>query len=404
MCLKRYKNLSKRTILLAACMLTVISALVSLFFNSAYSLLPASENRYPLFVNAVTDIVEGGDSSIALHENNEHIVFDFTLSETYPLPYANLNLMFGELSSGTELIDLSHYSEAVIKIRCSPRNELAFMLHIYEDKITELHEINSYRKAASFFTCDEIRQEIHIDLNRLVTPEWWLQRKGLNLSNQQYSLEKVKGISFTNTAQSPLDSKISVYIEGIDLKRSRKTWAIVLLAFAVCIILGVTISPAIINNLNKNTQKYEHEVHAGDDMLHTETSSKAEDILHKPALSAPQLDIKSKRERESEALITYLSSHYSEAELNLEQTAEALGLNRTKINQILRDATGHTFTTHLNKLRLTEAARLLKEKQITVSEAAFAVGFGSISYFNRVFKKEFGCPPSVYREDNRPNP
>ena len=37
------------------------------------------------------------------------------------------------------------------------------------------------------------------------------------------------------------------------------------------------------------------------------------------------------------------------------------------------------------------------EKQIGVAEAAFAVGYNSLSYFDRLFKKEYGCNPSTFR-------
>ncbi|WP_407669385.1 helix-turn-helix domain-containing protein [Paraglaciecola hydrolytica] len=38
-----------------------------------------------------------------------------------------------------------------------------------------------------------------------------------------------------------------------------------------------------------------------------------------------------------------------------------------------------------------------------VSETAFAVGYGSLSYFNRLFNKEFGCSPSQYRGEGHKN-
>lgn len=50
------------------------------------------------------------------------------------------------------------------------------------------------------------------------------------------------------------------------------------------------------------------------------------------------------------------------------------------------------LTAYLNKLRLTEAARLLAEKDTaSVSEIAYSVGYGSVSYFNKLFKEEYRC-------------
>jgi AraC-like DNA-binding protein len=57
-----------------------------------------------------------------------------------------------------------------------------------------------------------------------------------------------------------------------------------------------------------------------------------------------------------------------------------------------------TFTTYLKKLRLTESARLLTENPAaTVAEVAYSVGYGNVSYFNKLFKEEYGCTPKVFK-------
>ncbi|VUD69291.1 HTH-type transcriptional regulator YesS [Thalassocella blandensis] len=393
MFLSSHQQPNGRTFIIASSIVIILIAItIALFLRTYNSLLPVNKQPFPLQVDAVTDMVQGGDSAITLHQNDKKISFDFTLSQSYELPYANLNLMFGELNNDGVLVDLSMYSEAILRIRCTPRNELALMLHVYEDKITELHEINSYRKAFSFFTCDEIWQEIHIDLNRLITPEWWLQSKGLSLSNQQYSLAKVKGISITNTAQSPRNQKITVMIDALALKAGNTLWLGFTFGFLSLMAVGILIIHAMGTfKRNKTPTKQPSE--------HTASSSPSQQTQLGTARQQP-IEIRSKRERESDTLLRYLASNYSDAEMSLEYCASATGINRTKINQILKENTGNTFSSHLNKLRLTEAARLLKDKHITVSEAAYAVGFSSISYFNRVFKKEYGSSPSIFRDKN----
>lgn len=50
----------------------------------------------------------------------------------------------------------------------------------------------------------------------------------------------------------------------------------------------------------------------------------------------------------------------------------------------------------MNYVRLRHAAHLLGgEKRVT--EVAFACGFSSVQYFNKIFKKYNGCTPSRYR-------
>jgi AraC-like DNA-binding protein len=62
-------------------------------------------------------------------------------------------------------------------------------------------------------------------------------------------------------------------------------------------------------------------------------------------------------------------------------------------------ATGLSFTEYLSRLRTEMAKTRLLQPHARVSEVAFAVGFQSLSQFNRVFKRVTGQCPSDYRHD-----
>jgi YesN/AraC family two-component response regulator len=92
---------------------------------------------------------------------------------------------------------------------------------------------------------------------------------------------------------------------------------------------------------------------------------------------------------------------------------EGTGANRYKINEVLKSELGMTFTSYVNKLRLTEASRLLTEKSsAAISEIAYLVGYANVPYFNKLFKEEFGCTPKSFRmlatqqgqQDSNPDP
>jgi YesN/AraC family two-component response regulator len=59
-----------------------------------------------------------------------------------------------------------------------------------------------------------------------------------------------------------------------------------------------------------------------------------------------------------------------------------------------------TFTDFVNQYRIIQAKTLLL-KDITVSEACYEVGFESLSYFNKLFKKLTGENPSAFRKRNK---
>jgi len=83
--------------------------------------------------------------------------------------------------------------------------------------------------------------------------------------------------------------------------------------------------------------------------------------------------------------------------MSLELAVTRLGINRTKINELLRDELDTTFNAYLKKLRLTEAARLLCRDDTDVADVPRLVGYRNVPYFNTLFKNEYGCTPKTFK-------
>jgi AraC-like DNA-binding protein len=69
--------------------------------------------------------------------------------------------------------------------------------------------------------------------------------------------------------------------------------------------------------------------------------------------------------------------------------------------QKLFESEGTTFTEYVLERRLAEANRMLRDPNFAgrnISEVAFKVGFGDLSYFTRSFRRRFGMTPSDARE------
>jgi AraC-like DNA-binding protein len=68
--------------------------------------------------------------------------------------------------------------------------------------------------------------------------------------------------------------------------------------------------------------------------------------------------------------------------------------------QMLFEDEGTTFTEFTVKQRLARAHRLLGDRRHagrTIGAIAFEVGFGDLSYFNKIFRRSFGATPSEVR-------
>ena len=67
--------------------------------------------------------------------------------------------------------------------------------------------------------------------------------------------------------------------------------------------------------------------------------------------------------------------------------------------RVFRKAVGLTFTDYLGRVRVEEAKMLLLNPHLRVSEIAYAVGFQSLTHFNRVFRQLTGESPTRFREN-----
>jgi len=120
--------------------------------------------------------------------------------------------------------------------------------------------------------------------------------------------------------------------------------------------------------------------------------------INLPLEAYRQLSLEPYKDKEKASVFRYIASSYTDPKLDLETVVEGTGANRYKINEVLKSELGMTFTGYLNKLRLTEASRLLTEKSsAAVSEIAYSVGYANVPYFNKLFKEEFGCTPKSFR-------
>ena len=92
----------------------------------------------------------------------------------------------------------------------------------------------------------------------------------------------------------------------------------------------------------------------------------------------------------------FIDAHSSE-ELSLGKVARAANTSANYFSEKFKEATGTNFVKYVARKRFEKAEALLRNVDMRVSEIAFAVGFQSLSQFNRVFKKFAGKSPTEYR-------
>ncbi|MEK4330234.1 helix-turn-helix domain-containing protein [Paenibacillus sp. FSL R7-0312] len=96
----------------------------------------------------------------------------------------------------------------------------------------------------------------------------------------------------------------------------------------------------------------------------------------------------------------YTAEMYADTELTLYRVAEHVERPEKYISQLFKEVTGVNYSDHLIKVRMDEAAILLRESRYTVDEIAARVGYNSSHSFRRAFKRLTGISPSTYRQSH----
>ena len=97
--------------------------------------------------------------------------------------------------------------------------------------------------------------------------------------------------------------------------------------------------------------------------------------------------------------ILYLDVHFRENP-SLSQISKQAGFHPTYFSELFKKVTGESYSQRLNTLR-SGYAKMLLSKGFSVTEACYQSGFGSLSNFLAVFKKQTGLSPSEYKKTKK---
>jgi AraC-like DNA-binding protein len=86
----------------------------------------------------------------------------------------------------------------------------------------------------------------------------------------------------------------------------------------------------------------------------------------------------------------------SQRKIKIEEIAEVANLSAEAFCRYFKLRTRKTYTNFLNEVRVSNACKMLIEKEKNVQEICYEVGFSNLSHFNRTFKKVTGKTPKAY--------
>jgi AraC-like DNA-binding protein len=83
--------------------------------------------------------------------------------------------------------------------------------------------------------------------------------------------------------------------------------------------------------------------------------------------------------------------------LSLKKISKEIPISYSWLSRVFKKRIGISFTEYLNKEKCNRAKKLLLYTHKSISDIAISVGFSSIQYFDKIFKKVVGSSPNKFR-------
>lgn len=105
-------------------------------------------------------------------------------------------------------------------------------------------------------------------------------------------------------------------------------------------------------------------------------------------------------EQHADKMKAYIQTHYRD-KITKETLGDHIGRSPNHAAALFRRVTGQTISDYVHAVRMRTAAYMLRESLLTIAEISEYLGYADVSYFQRIFKRTWGCPPSRYLSERR---
>lgn len=343
------------------------------FFKREIVIIPDKNN---FSIQSFNDSLDQGHSTVdAFSLDSDNISFQYTLRSGYLYPYVGIKIDFMRDSS---FLYLSDYDYLSIKIRGTEAQSLLFHLRTFVDGFTRIGQLKTHRFSVQDIHCSTEKQQLLFPLKSFTTPSWWYYNN--NLEDKHFGKEQfhhVMHLIIQNGSTTPLNKSLGYEISSLifkkDMLRRVLFWGSLITLYAGIYLL-------IFVYLKRFTKK----------------------SVPKVVVSYEPLDIENYADEEVKRIAKYVSVHYAEPELNVNQVSNAVGIFPSKIPTLLQRTFNCNFKQYLNAIRLAEAKRLINETDRTIAYISRKVGYNNVTHFNRVFKQAEDISPNQFRKAHLP--
>jgi len=359
-------------------------------WQSSYGFTDTETNAATLGITPYSDSDEFPDSGFSSSKVtvDSLIHLQWRLQEGFEWPYSGIDFALHSplgTHKNTGLFYIDQWDQLVFDFNSQNQYNVAILLHLQKasenQTVGENKQVQSLQKQPKelllryeYFPSKTSKNWLKTSLDSYVIPGWWLKEKGLESRDFDWAdYHVVTKVSFQTGSNAPINQTIRLHIRNIRLQRE------VSLAYWTYLFFMAFILPFLIHRI------FKHEA---------TLRPKGEDhILKRKPVHLPdhqtELD---------QRVLGFVANHYVDSQLSLGVVSERLNLSEKKCSEVIHLHTGMSFRAWLNSLRIEEACNLLVKENHNISEIAYAVGYSSPAYFNRLFQKSQQCTPLQYRQ------
>jgi AraC-like DNA-binding protein len=305
--------------------------------------------------------------------HRENITFSYELKDHEGFPFAGC--YFRKRDSSDFITKLAGLNELEITIKSEEGKRIPILLKL---NYPPFHDKNDFRELTLEYVLEyEKAGTYNIPLSEFKVPSWWFRAHGIK--KESIDLKNYDELMFfvVESCES-IATDVKDRIEISKIKFSHNNNHLYLNSAIMLMVLGLGIFGIRIVEKQKAKQA----------------------TIFVPQSEEKQTKKKSFIEEDTPffKMKTYINLNYQNPDLDAKKLSKATGVSTREIGSVFKKASGDTFKSYLNHVRMTEVKRLLKSTELSVSEIAYKCGYNQIPHFNRIFKKETGLSPKQYRD------
>ncbi len=113
-----------------------------------------------------------------------------------------------------------------------------------------------------------------------------------------------------------------------------------------------------------------------------------------------EIQVKSPDDRLLERVMNVINKNLNNSDLSVDRIADEVGISRVHLHRKMKELTGQTPHDFIRNIRLKQAAHLLANQNMNVTEVMYACGFNNPASFSTIFKKFYGLSPRDFMKEH----